>query len=511
MTIPTFAAIDIGSSYVAMEIFEISKKHGLKSLTYIDHRMELGKDTYAKGRLSNALVKELCQILNDFKRIMKEYQANAFRACATSALREAENVQIVLGKIYQSTGIKVDVLGNAEQHFLGYKSIACTESDFPKIIAKGTAVLDVGGGSLQISLFDKDMLITTQNIRVGNLRIRERLMPLEQVASSYETLVEEFVRNEVINFKKMHLKDRKIENIILIGDYIPEVLVRHVGSQRVIRKDEFMELYQEIISRSPAELATKLGIPLEHATLLIPTAIIYRCFMDQLGADTIWAPGTRLTDGIAYDYAEKMKLIRSTHEFDNDIVMAAKNIGKRFGVNKAHVQYVTNIALTIFDSMKKIHGLGQRERLLLECAVYLHDCGKYVSLNNAAEINYQIIMGTEIIGISKYEREIIAQTVRFNTVPMESFETLKNRTDLSLDAYLTVTKLSAILRLANAMDRSHIQKIQEIRVTVRDEQVNLNVVTQKDYTLEQGLLGDKLDYFEDVFGIKPVLKVKRMV
>ena len=509
MAVLTFAAIDIGSYNVAMEIFEISKKQGLKSLDYVDQRMELGRETYAQGRISNNMVKKLCDVLNDFKRIMKEYQVADYRVCATSPLREAENAEIVLGKILQNTGMKVEVLSNSEQRFLGYKSIACTEADFPKIIAKGTAVLDIGGGSIQISLFDKDNLITTQNIKLGNLRIRERLMSLENSTLHYETLVEEFIQNEIVSFKKIHLKDRKIENVILMGDYIPDILVNYVGEHRVIKKEQFMDLYQKIISRSPIELAMYLNIPLENASLLLPTAIIYRRFMDEFGADTIWAPGTQLTDGMAYDYAEKMKLIKSTHNFNNDIVMAAKNIGKRYGVSKPHVQSVEKIALAIFDGMKKFPGLGSRERLLLQCAVYLHDCGKYVSLADAEDCNYQIVMATEIIGISHMEREMIAQIVRFNTFPMESYDVLSETSDLGIDEYLTVNKLTAILRLANAMDRSHLQKVEQIRASLRDDKLVLNIVSNKDYALEQGLLGEKIDFFEDVFGIRPVLKVKR--
>lgn len=506
-----FAAIDIGSYTVAMEIFEVTKKQGLRSLDYVDYRMELGKETYATGRISNEMVKELCRILHDFKRIMEEYQVRDYRVCSTSALREAENVEIVLDRIYQNTGMRVDVLSNSEQRFLGYKSIACTEADFPRIITRGTAVLDIGGGSLQISLFDKDMLITTQNIKLGNVRIRERLLRLEKSALHYETLVEEFIRNEINSFKKMFLKDRKIENVILIGDEIPDILVHYTGEERTIKKEQFLELYQKIVSHSPMELAMMLNIPLENASLLIPTAIIYRYFMELFGADMIWAPGTQLTDGIAYDYAEKMKMIRSTHNFDNDIVMAAWNIGKRYAVSKSHVQQVDRIALTIFDSMKKFHGLGHRERLLLECAIYLHDCGKYVSLVNSAECNYQIIMATEIIGISHREREMIAQTARFNNLPVEAYEELAKKTELGLGDYRIVTKLAAILRLANAMDRSHLQKVQQIKASIREENLVLSLVTDKDYTLEQGLLGEKAELFEDVFGLCPVLKIKRMI
>ncbi|HIV13614.1 MAG TPA: exopolyphosphatase, partial [Candidatus Pullilachnospira stercoravium] len=229
MQILTFAAIDVGAYNVSMEIFEITRKTGLKSLNHVDYRMELGRDTYARGKISNEMVTELCGVLNDFKRIMEEYQVDDYRACATSALREAQNVEIVLGKIYQNTGLKVHVLSNSEQRFVGYKSIASSVAAFPQIIEKGTAVIDVGGGSSQISLFDKDMLVTTQNIRVGSLRLRERLQGLENEARHYEVLVEEFIRNEIVSFKKIHLKDRKIENVILIGDYLPRLLVHETG------------------------------------------------------------------------------------------------------------------------------------------------------------------------------------------------------------------------------------------------------------------------------------------
>lgn len=509
MQILTFAAIDVGAYNVSMEIFEITRKNGLKSLNHVDYRMELGRDTYARGKISNELVTELCGVLNDFKRIMEEYQVDDYRACATSALREAQNVEIVLGKIYQNTGLKVHVLSNSEQRFVGYKSIASSVTAFPQIIEKGTAVIDVGGGSSQISLFDKDMLVTTQNIRVGSLRLRERLQGLENEARHYEVLVEEFIRNEIVSFKKIHLKDRKIQNVILIGDYLPRLLVHETGDQQVISKEKFMELYQKIISRSPIELAMIMNIPLENATLLMPAAIIYRCFLDELGADTIWAPGILLTDGMAYDYAESKKMLRSSHNFDNDIVMACRNIGKRYGVSKAHLLAVADIALTIFDSMKKIHGLGARERLLLECAVYLHDCGKFISLVNSVECTCQIIMATEIIGLSHREREMIAQTVRFNTLPMESYEQVSRWTELTLEDYLIITKLAAILRLSNAMDRSHLQKIERMRSAVRDGKLVLNLETKRDYTLENGLLGEKIEFFEEVFGVRPVLKVKR--
>ena len=161
MAVTTFAAIDIGSYEVSMKIFEMSKRTGFREINDVRYQLELGRGTYAAGRLEMETVDELCGILDDFKRMMADFGVESWRACATSSLRELENPVIILEQIFQRTGIRVEILSNAEQHFLGYKSIAAIESGFKKAIQKGTAILDIGGGNLQISLFDKDALVLT--------------------------------------------------------------------------------------------------------------------------------------------------------------------------------------------------------------------------------------------------------------------------------------------------------------------------------------------------------------
>ena len=114
MAVTTFAAIDIGSYNVSMEIFEITKKNGLRSLTTVRQSMELGRDTYTKRRITSQSLKELTAILKDYSRIMKEYGVTAYRACSKSAFREARNLQLVQEHIRNKTGISVEVLSNAE-------------------------------------------------------------------------------------------------------------------------------------------------------------------------------------------------------------------------------------------------------------------------------------------------------------------------------------------------------------------------------------------------------------
>lgn len=511
MALTTFAAIDIGSYEVSMKIFEFSKKSVFHELNDVRCRLEIGKDAYSSGRLEPAMVDRICEVLHDFSKIMKEFGVKDYRACATSAFREMVNPLIVQEQIFQRTGIHVEILSNAEQHFLGYKSIAAIETGFKKIIQKGTAILDVGGGSLQVSLFDKDALVTTQSLKMGSMRIRERLKELEKTTAHYDELIKEFIRNDLTAFQRLYLKDRDIRNVILMGDFLTDTIFREELSDHIITAEEFTNRYEKTVYKTEQMLADEMDVDLEYASLVVPTMVICKSFLEIFQAESVWVPGVSLLDGIAYDYGEKKNFIKSMHNFENDILVASRNIAKRYSSSKNHIQGTTDIALRIFDSMKKIHGMGARERLLLQIAVQLHDCGKYISMADVAECSYRIIMATEIIGLSTEERRVIASAVRYNTTEFVYYGNYNDEPGLDKERYLLVAKLTAILRLANAMDRSHYQKVQGLRAVLKDRELQLIIDSTQDISLELGLLKDKVAFFEEVFGIRLVLKRKRRV
>ena len=155
--------------------------------------------------------------------------------------------------------------------------------------------------------------------------------------------------------------------------------------------------------------------------------------------------------------------------------------------------------------------MGARERLLLQIAVQLHDCGKYISMGDVAECSYRIIMATEIIGLSTEERQIIASAVRYNTTEFVYYDKIEVESGVDRRRYLLIAKLAAILRLANAMDRSHYQKVQGLRAVLKDRELQLIIDSDRDFSLELGLLKDKAAFFEEVFGIHLVLRRKRKI
>lgn len=514
MSVKTFAAISVGSFELTMKIYEFSGKNNIREIDCARHRLELGSETYATGRLKREKIDELCRMLGEFGQIMKSYKVDAFRAYGTSALRETENNILILDQIMQRTGIPVKILSNSEQRFLDYKSVASKGETYRKIIEEKTAIVDIGGGSLQISLFDNDALMSTQNLRIGVLRLQEMLTHLNAGRDQMERLVDELAEAQLATYKKLYLKDRQIQNIIIVDDYISPWAVRRAGNnpgKATLGVEDFESLRELLHTGDSTKAAKALGVSEEKVPLMMISAVLTNRIAKVMGATNVWAPGVTLCDGMAYEYAEEIKMFRGEHDFEKDIIACALNISKRYNGSRKRAETLENLTTTIFDSMKKIHGMGKRERLYLQIAATLHDCGKYISLVNIGETSYDIIMATEIVGLSHAEREIVANVVRYNHSDFLYYGNVGDgRSEMSQkDSYLITAKLTAILRLANSLDRSHKQKLKGMKAHLTDEELILTVDTQEDVTLEKGFLDMSVEFFSEIFGVIPVLKTKK--
>lgn len=519
MAIRTFAAIDVGSFELELGIYEISEKYGIREIDHLRHALVLGKDTYNDGKISYELVTEMCTVLNNFSQVMKTYRVEDYRAYASSALREAKNSQIVLDQIQVRTGLRVMTISNSELRFKSFKAVAARDAEFTKLLQSGAAIMDVGFGSTQISMFEDGVLAFTQNLLLGALRLSEMASHWRIDYRMIPSVIEEMVEYELRTFRKMYLKDRQIRTLIATGESINYMLKRGMKekTRNLFTAGEFVQFCDHLCTMSLDEIEDEYELSREYAAILVPGSILYKKILEMTGAQQLWAPGITLCDGIAAEYAQEKRLVKFRHDFEGDILSTARHMAKRYKCNSAHTAEVERAAAAIFNSTRKYHGMSDRERLLLRIAAILHDCGKFVNITKGTENSYQIIMATEMIGVSHLEREIIANIVRYN-LQEYAYDEVELDSDLSLyegqgitkrELTILIAKLTAILRLANSMDRSHKQKLADCRMAVRDEKLVITTDYSGSIVLEQYSFDSKADFFEEVFGIRPVLRQKR--
>lgn len=507
MAINMFASIYIGSYEVSLKIFEISQKKRIKEIDCVRSRLDLGKDAYDKGFIGYELVEDLCELLFEYKKVMQGYRIDKYEIYASAVLRDISNDLFILDQIQLRTGFKVKVISNSEVRFMGYKSVAAGEN-FEDMIKTSAAIVDIGGASLQITLFRAGRLLTTQHLEIGTMKLRNLLYDPGHTDKMYRRRIEEYVNKKLEVFCSLYLTEG-VDYAIFMNDYGAD-LIRRIDllQGNTIKTERFLKYMEKFQKKSLLEITEELSLANDKDPLITPSLLLLKCLVQNLSAKEVCIPGVNINDGIAYDYAEKNRLIAVTHDFDADIISAAKNLSEHYHSFSPHIEALSILSAKIYDTIKKVHGMGKRQKLLLQTATILHDCGKYISLSESPMNAYNIIMSSEIIGLSHNEREIVALTVLYNTLPLDYYDEIADKIDK--ESYLVVAKLSAILRVANALDQSHRQKFKNIRISLKERELVITVETLEDISLEQALFEAKTAYFEKVFSIKPVLKEKRV-
>ncbi len=391
---------------------------------------------------------------------MDDYGVKAYKVMATSALREASNREYILDQIKLKTGFKINVIDNAEEQFLTLKAIKYKLDNYDKLIQEGAVIVVIGAGSIQISSYHHGELKYSQNVKMGALRIKEILGGLEDQTLKYYRLLGEYIR---VNLEGLEFfSDRRsYEHLVVVGGEI-RVITNLIDENitddvQYLKKKSFKDLENELIEKSTEEIKRHYDVKRERAEILVPSMMLFHQFIERTNSKDIIIPNVSLADGIIRFIHEDIYNLHVDDVTVKDIVTNAVVLAKQYNYNRKHSQHVENIALLMFDKLRKVHGLKQ-ERILLQVACILHDIGKYISLDMHSVHSYELIRALELFGMSRMDMEMVANISRYHSmgVPKDNDENFNN---LPTKERIIVAKLIAIIRMADALDRSHKQKI----------------------------------------------------
>lgn len=508
------AVIDLGSLSLRLKIFELSPEMAPKEIESARRYLSLGARTYRHGILSSEQVANLCEVLSGFVLKLKEYRIPKSRTIcvATSAFREANNRAVVLEQIRLKTGLVVEVLDNAKERYFHNLAVKECQPHFASIIEQGTMMLDIGAGSMQATVYDHSDFVFSQNTVLGSLRISELLSDVARQTTHYAETLEEYISQDLEDYHAIEPRNISYKNLIAFGEdigFIKDLAGMSPREYCFLSKEQFLSVYDALIKISPADLIMDKEIPKDTAPLLLPTAMMIKKMLEYTDAKGVHLPAASLTDGVMYDFAEKEMHYNLVVSPKKDLLSGARHLARRYHSDHKHTEHVENSALVIFDCTRRIHGMGEREKTMLQLAAILHEVGKYVHISNPFESTFNIICKTELVGMATADREIVAYVAFFYANPDMIHETAFQALD---DEKKTlVLKLTAILRICDALDASHKQKMRNLSLTVTSDSVTISGESRLDMTYEKWVFNKQNELFFDVYAIKPILHLRRQI
>lgn len=506
------AAINVGSYTIQMKIGEINKAGRFRELERFRKRAIFGHDTFTKEKVSFESADKACDTLRSFKETMDAYQIKKYKIMATSAIREASNRDYILDQIKLKTGFEIEVIDNSQEQFLMLKGIKDKLENYETLIQEGVVVVVMGTGSIQITTYYQGELKSSQNVKMGALRVKEILGDLEDETLKYYDILEEYID---VNLEGLDIftDSYTYEHLILVGGEI-DVIPRLISTETVegtyyFKKKIFKRLLEELKSQSTQEIKRAYEIETEQADILLPAMLLFQKFISITTSKEMIIPNVSLVDGIIKTIHQELYHLRVKDSTVQDIITNAIVLAKKYNYNKAHSKKVEENALLLFRRLKKVHGLGD-EDILLEVACILHDIGKYISLDKHSVHSYDLIRSLELFGMSRMDMEMVANISRYHSMAVPK-EKESNFTNLPSEKKIIVAKLIAIIRIADALDRSHQQKIWLTSVKLKDNKLLIKGKAKKSTLLEEWNFERKSEFFVEVFGITPVLKITKII
>ena len=502
------AVIDIGSSELRLKTAQFSKTR-IKYLESLTYPLALGRDTFNSRKIGFDKVDKVCEIINNFLLIIHEYGISNIRVVATTAVREAANMDYFLDQIKIKTGLNISVLDDMEEKLYIYKLLTrLLDAD----VKDSALMVHIGSGNIGLSTLERGRIQFTQNIKLGSLRISELFGDIQEYSNEFYIILEEYMHSFTDLLETVIPENTR--HLIVSGNEIAvasELIgINGKGVFNTLPKVKFLNFYNEIKHKTTERAAADFRITAEKAELLLPAMSIFHNLLRFTQAEEIISADVMLSDAILYEMLCPQEYSVINKDFSKNTLLSATALAKKFNVMESHYKQVENFSIKIFDKMKKLHGMGSREKLLLQVAAILHDVGKFININHHNHHSYDIITGVDITGLSQLETEIVANLAMYHSLKVPS-PLDANYTRLNLYNRVLVSKLTAILRLADALDRSHTQKFSEIGTKITDNELVIMISTDTNIDLEQWSFNEKGAFFEEVFGIKAVIRQKKVL
>jgi exopolyphosphatase/guanosine-5'-triphosphate,3'-diphosphate pyrophosphatase len=506
--------IDLGTNSVRLLLVRINPNHSYTVLAEQKETVRLGEGEFRRSLLQPPAMRRAGLVCARFAEIARSRGATEVLAVATSATREAENRGAFLRHIRRVAGIEVRVISGKEEARLIYLGV----SSGANIGGRQTLFIDVGGGSTEVIIGDQQQYRFLDSLKLGAIRLASmyfRPGDAGPVAAARYARIQRYIRTRSVRTLE-RLRQFAIEQAIGSSGTVlnlAEIAMRRVNRRGFLKGDVLTRAHLrdvvELLCSLPLDKRREIpGINPERADIIIPGAAILETLMEELNLREVGFSERGLREGLPIDYlsrSDNAHLFEQTSFRERSVL----ELGRRCGFDEQHARQVVRIAWELFDSAREagLHSLGEWERELLEHACLLHDVGAFVSYTNHRAHSYYVIRNADLLGFDQTEIALIAAAALFHH---KAFPRLKHREFAELDkrSREIVRVLCVFLRIAESLDRSHLQVLSHARLRASDRKnIVLEITPARDCHLELWEVRNHERAFEKVFGRRLTVQV----
>jgi len=501
------AAIDCGTNSIHMIVVRIRPDLSFEVIDREKEMVRLGSGGLDGKSLTHDAMAAALNAFSRFRRLAESHQVEEILAAATSAVREAGNGGEFLTAVERETGIKPQVISGTEEARLIHLAAVYGVD----VAGASAVVVDIGGGSVEITHGAGTSLRSARSFKLGVIRLTERFVHSDPLSGRDERRLVRHIEDELAKYLR-DIRNAGFDRVIGTSGTILS-LGTVASAERRRTSDEIRNLRvpaklihrlrKEIVDRSIAERMKLPGLDPRRADLIVSGAVLLDTVLLGLDASEITLCDLALREGLVLDYIQRnRKHIAQAGQYPDVRRRSVIELAERCSYWPDHANQVARLSLAIFDQTRAVHGLTDREREWLEFAALLHDIGTHISYPRHHKHSHYLIKNGDLRGFEPAEAEAIGLVARYHRKSAPK----KSHTDyraLSGRRRQAVRVLSAILRLAETLDRSHAQVVTAVEMHDRGKEFLIKLRTTGDAELELWAAQRQTAPLERVLG-KPI-------
>lgn len=492
-------AIHIGAGSVSMMVADHGADGQLRPLDFLEQPAPVARDIFRSGVISLTTTERIVTILRGFQESLVELGLDPHevtRTVATNILSEARNHETVTNRIRVACGLDIGIIDDGEMTRIIYLKTRRRLQHLPAMSRDNTLVVHVGPGNTRVLMFTNGGISRYTSYRMGAYRSHEAVEVSHAEGPSLLRVIRQHVLGNIDQIR-LDYSDVEISGMVVIGYEVQAVAGELVGNSSVCTVPKLREFTTAASEWSDVELVKRFQLDYQTAEALLPALEINLAIAESLDLGEIHIPLSAYEQGLLHDILVSGE---PTASFADEVLRSARILANRYQSDPRHGNHVGRLCNRLFDELTDLHQLGPHDQLLLQVAAILHEVGTYVSPRAHHKHSEYLILNSEIFGLDRLDVTIVALVARYHR---HSGPVLEHPAYAALDTEnrIRVSKLAALLRVADALERTHEQRVSEIEFRREPHRLRLRLPGLGDSAVERIAMASKGDLFEKVFGL----------